>query len=134
MDVVASLRAQGFRRWYERTLIEAHLWLVTCFLAMILAVALFETHNETLIPAQRLPLLVGAVFCVLGAWAAYRRYFRTLACAEQVGHAAACPDCGTYGRFEIVAASEDDDGGQARITARCRKCGGSWRLSLQNHV
>ena len=134
MDVVASLRKLGFRRWYERALIEAHLWLVTSFLALVLAFALFESRNETLQHALHLPLVVGAAFCVLGAWTAYRHYFRTLARAEMLGQAAACPQCGAYGRFEIVAAHEDDDGETTQITARCRKCRQNWQMGLQNHV
>ena len=49
MANLQPIRKLGFRRWYERLLIEAHAWLVSCFLALVLAVALFETHNETAI-------------------------------------------------------------------------------------
>ncbi|MBI2307260.1 MAG: hypothetical protein HYU78_08145 [Rhodocyclales bacterium] len=134
MDTVVSLRTLGFRRWYERTLIEAHLWLITCFLAMVLALALFETHNETLVQAQRLPLIVGAAFSAIGAWKSYRRYFRTLRCAEAVGQAATCPHCGAYGRFDIVTPCTDETADETRAIACCNKCRGNWRLSLQNHV
>jgi hypothetical protein len=134
MDRAASLRRLGFRRWYERTLIEAHLWLVSCFLALVLAVALFETHNETTIHAQRFPLLVAAVFSVIGAWWAYRRYFRTLLRAERFGEAASCPQCGAYGKFSILSASEDNSGDLATVTACCRKCRKQWRLEEYDRV
>ena len=36
MDIVEGVRKLGFRKWYERQLIEAHAWLVTGFLAWLL--------------------------------------------------------------------------------------------------
>ncbi|MBL8526548.1 MAG: hypothetical protein JNL68_02580, partial [Burkholderiales bacterium] len=41
MSYEESIRKLGFKRWYERQLIESHGYLVTCFLCMIvIAVAL----------------------------------------------------------------------------------------------
>lgn len=128
MDSLHSIRKLGFRRWYERLLIEAHAWLVTSFLALILAVALFETHNETAPLLQRLSLLSGALFAVLGAWAAYRRYFGTLQRAEVFGEAATCPQCGAYAKLRVEAVREDEAGNIVQVGACCRKCRHHWRL------
>ena len=128
MDALAALRKRGFRRWYEHTLIEAHAWLISCFLAMVLALALFEAHNDAPALGQRIPLLVGAVFCVMGAWAAYRRYFLTLQRAEIMAEAAVCPQCGTYGRFRILAGSENESGDLNHLSACCLKCQKKWQL------
>jgi hypothetical protein len=35
MPIAARIRKQGFQRWYERQLIEAHASLVTAFLCVI---------------------------------------------------------------------------------------------------
>jgi hypothetical protein len=128
MPPLQAIRKIGFRRWYERLLIEAHAWLVSCFLALILAVALFETHNDSALLIQRIPLLTGALFSVYGAWLAYRRYFETLQRAEVLGEDAACPNCGTYARFHVESVLENDAGEVVRVGACCRKCQRHWQL------
>ena len=42
MSEAEGIRKLGFRRWYERQLIESHAWFVTCFLCLILALACAE--------------------------------------------------------------------------------------------
>lgn len=128
MPTLQTIRKLGFRRWYERLLIEAHAWLVSCFLALILAVALFEAHNDTSSLIQRIPLLTGALFSVYGAWLAYRRYFETLQRAETLGEDASCPKCGMYARFHVESVLENDAGEVVRVDACCRKCHSHWQL------
>ena len=128
MDTLHTLRKLGFRRWYERLLIEAHAWLVTCFLAIVLAVALFETHNDTPAQLPRIALLTAAAFSTLGAWAAYRRYFTALQRAESFGEGAVCPQCGAYARFHVESVRENEAGDVTRVAACCRKCQRQWQL------
>lgn len=128
MDALQSIRKLGFRRWYERLLIEAHAWLVTCFLAMVLAVALFETHNEAAHLIQRIPLLTGAAFSAIGAWFAYRRYFASLQRAEVFGEGAVCPHCRAYGKLQVESICENDAGDVVQVDACCRKCRHQWRI------
>lgn len=128
MANLQSIRKLGFRRWYERLLIEAHAWLVSCFLALVLAVALFETHNETAVLIQRIPLLTGAAFCVVGAWFAYRRYFLSLQRAEIFGEGASCPRCTAYGKLQVESIRQDAAGDVIQVAACCRKCGHQWRI------
>jgi len=42
LEPAAAIRKLGFKRWFERELIESHVYLVTCFLCLVLVVALFE--------------------------------------------------------------------------------------------
>ena len=42
MELADDIRKRGFKKWYERQLIESHAYLVTCFLCMILVTALME--------------------------------------------------------------------------------------------
>lgn len=129
MDALYTIRKLGFRRWHERQLIEAHAWLVTSFLALILAMALFENHDQTAQLGQRLPMLFGAVFSCLGAWSAYRRYFMTLQRAELLGEGATCPKCGAYGKLDVDEVGENDAGDVTRISACCRKCARHWQIT-----
>ena len=45
MDPTASIRKLGFRRWYERQLIDCHAALVTCLLCGLTVAALLEQVN-----------------------------------------------------------------------------------------
>ncbi len=128
MTTLQSIRKLGFRRWYERLLIEAHAWLVTCFLALVLAVALFETHNEAGQLIHRIPLLTGAAFSVIGAWFSYRRYFFSLQRAEVFGEGAVCPHCNAYGKLHVEAIRHDASGEVVQVTACCRKCNHQWQI------
>ncbi|MCK6404441.1 MAG: hypothetical protein L6Q60_00335 [Rhodocyclaceae bacterium] len=128
MDALHTLRRLGFRRWYERLLIEAHAWLVTCFLALVLAVALFESHDQTGMLTARIALISSALFSVLGAWAAYRRYFLTLQRAEIFGEKAVCPQCGTYAKLDIESVRENNAGEVIRVDVCCRKCRCQWQM------
>jgi hypothetical protein len=42
VELADNIRKRGFKKWYERQLIESHAYLVTCFLCMILVAALLE--------------------------------------------------------------------------------------------
>ncbi len=128
MTTLQSIRKLGFRRWYERLLIEAHAWLVTCFLALVLAVALFETHNDAVALIQRISLLTGAGFSVIGAWFAYRRYFLSLQRAEIFGEGASCPRCAAYGKLQVESIRQDAAGDVIQVAACCHKCGHQWRI------
>jgi hypothetical protein len=118
---VEGIRRVGFRRWYERQLIESHAWLVACFLAIVLVAAGFE-----LLTMERGPLdfafdaaLIGSGLLV--CWIAWRRYARLMLVADFIGDQANCPSCAHYGfRFEGVERVP------LTILARCPKCGHGW--------
>ena len=45
MNRAEGIRKLGFRRWYERQLIEGHAYLVTCFLCVIMIAACAEVFS-----------------------------------------------------------------------------------------
>jgi hypothetical protein len=109
----------GFRKWYERRLIEAHAWLVTALLcAIVIAVSL-----EGLSFRGNLMVALGAAgvvfFAGLIAWHGVRRFLVLLGEAEHLGSQSTCSRCRRYGVFEVI--------GQApQMSVRCRKCGHEW--------
>jgi len=115
-DGIARL---GFRKWYERQLVEGHLCLVTCVLSMLLVATLVE-----MLPFRgSAGALVGsgALVCACGAAAlvAWQRYRAVMEVAERLAEHSTCPGCGTYARFRLV------DGA---MQVRCRRCAHEWRL------
>jgi hypothetical protein len=138
MDIVARIRRQGFRKWYERQLVDCHLAFVTCFLAGIV-VASCLSALQLRGPAWVSAALLATAF-VAGAlcWYSWRRYITVLERAEAYGSRSTCPTCKAYSRFEIVASGSVAEGAyldpQAKplpypwLRVQCRKCGTAWRL------
>ncbi|RLJ68491.1 hypothetical protein [Sulfurisoma sediminicola] len=137
MDIVEGVRKLGFRKWYEHQLVEAHAWLVTGFLALILAFALFELHNDAGGVQPRLLLLAGALASAAGGILAWLRYHHVLESTELAAQLATCPHCGTYGRLAVVCSAPQSGTAVAanplledlpHLRVRCRRCEGEWRL------
>lgn len=127
------IRKFGFKRWYERTLIESHAYLVTAFLGMILAFAAIELIGEH---SGATHLLLGVVAAVVGTAIVgfgIQRYYRIWMLAESFGDRATCPQCRTYAAFNVTAAGSapDEDAATAGSTwlkVKCRKCGADWTM------
>jgi hypothetical protein len=124
-----ALRQRGFRRWYERQLIEAHAYLVTGFLALIMMLVALEVVEFRSSAANLLFLVAvasaGGVVCVF----AWRRFSVTLFRAEAIAEQAVCPGCATYGRFAVVSAHDAPDTVSGRVVhVRCRQCAHTWRI------
>lgn len=135
MKVAEDIRRLGFRRWYERQLIESHAYLVTAFLALILLLAGIESLDYL----KRSLLFYGVVIVAAAAagtlmFIAWRRFITLLQRAELFAAGAECPQCKAWGAFEVIgaeAASDDDPVEAGRphwIRVKCRKCGHDWRL------
>jgi hypothetical protein len=138
MASLQTIARHGFRRWYERQLIECHAWLVTCFLAMICTVSGVEVSGQGTAGAWSLGLALTVAGAVI-AYYAWRRYRSMLEIAERLGELAVCPTCQAYAKFDVTAAGPTPlpDGADPRIgelgeslwlQAHCRKCGGEWRM------
>ena len=136
MDPTASIRKLGFRRWYERQLIDCHLALVTCFLCGILIAALFEGFNlsDASVAVPRIAIMFGAGALGIYSW---QRYMKVLERAERYGERSSCPNCLVYARFDIMSTGLDESGKAAQSVApleaawlrvQCRKCGTAWRM------
>ena len=122
-----SIAKMGFRKWYERQLIDGHLALVTCVLAAFLAAASLEAFT---FPAP-LPALMGWLLMFAAAtwvtWRAWKRYQRTMLGAWRLGERAVCKQCTAYGRF-AVEGSGIKNGQTPWLDVCCRKCGFKWRM------
>ncbi len=131
-DSIKKLGAMGFRRWYERQLIESHLWLTVCFCCMIAFAAGLELLGER---RGQGDFLVNALIVVAGAmvgWLAWRKYACTMVKAESVGVQAVCGLCKHYG-FRLISDQPTHPGNHfssddKRLRVRCTKCSNQWDL------
>lgn len=134
MDTLGRLRTLGFRKWYERQLLEGHLYLVSCFLGLVAVAAALELMGRREGGsgfALALVLGLGGVWAALFCWQRYRRIMRV---AEHIGDHAHCPACGAYAKFSVVEAgralhtepAEIEDPREVWLRARCRRCGHEW--------
>ena len=139
MDPTASIRKLGFRRWYERQLIDCHAALVTCFLCGIVIAALIEQLADGFKTGwPPIVLMAVVVTAAVLMWLAWRRYITVLQRAERYGERSNCPGCNTYGRFDIDATGMDEYPDKAAravaplesawLRVRCRKCATVWRM------
>ena len=135
MSTAEQIRTLGFRRWYERQLIEGHVYLVGGFLALVLLLAGFEGLDLV----RRSPefyLIVLLIAAGAGTFAviALGRFRALLGRAEVFASGATCPGCSTWGNFEVLAeeSSTPDDPPEAGrphwLRVRCRQCGKDWRI------
>jgi hypothetical protein len=122
MNLAEGIRKHGFRKWYERELLQSHGHLVLTFLCLVGVFAAFEALGSTRSRSdQALDVLAIGVCVVVGVWA-LRRYLYFLQHAESAAHQADCPQCKAYGSFTL-------EGEQAQeLTVCCRKCSHRWTI------
>lgn len=135
MNVADDIRRLGFRRWYERQLVEGFSYMVTAFLALIALLAGFESLEQLRgTPAFYVAIFVAAAAAGMLAIVGFRRFGVLLSRAEQFANDAECPQCKSWGQFDILAmeaVAEDDPVESGRphwLRVRCRKCDHTWRL------
>jgi hypothetical protein len=124
----------GFKRWYERALMESHVFLVTALLGAILAFTGVELISERDGGVTR--VMLGIVAVLIGgviAGASVTRYLRMLMQAINLGENATCRGCGTYAKFDILASGRirshgPNDRGSLWMKVKCKKCGAEWRV------
>ena len=122
MEPAHSIGRLGFRKWYERQLIEAHAWLVTCLLVGIaIAVALEGLSFRR--PFYEWAPLVGLLFVGgLIVWHGMRRFGLLMEEANRLAEHSTCEACGAYGRFQVIEEYP------TRMRVCCRKCSHRWML------
>jgi hypothetical protein len=123
----------GFRRWYERKLIEAHAYFITCFLCMIMAAVSLEGIELRTMTIKSFPMLMLVFAGVVVAIHTYNRFRVLLAEAERYAEHSVCPKCDAYGVFSVIASGEmraEDAGGRREVwlKVRCKKCHHEWSL------
>ena len=132
MELVDDIRKRGFKKWYERQLIESHAYLVTCFLCMILVAALMEEVSfRTPGPKPFLMLAVMAGGGLLGLFA-WLRYKAIMVTAERFGDRSVCEQCRAYAKFDIVESGGSPETPESEsdpwLRVKCRKCGHGWTM------
>lgn len=136
MELSEGIRRIGFRRWYERQLIESHLYLVSCLLCLVMVLACCEGFSIRL-PAwefvlRALAMIAGGAACV---WSG-RRYLTILFFAISAGEHSVCSKCETYRGLELSGAAphragmryEPKEEDPPPVGVRCRKCGNEWTI------
>jgi predicted Zn finger-like uncharacterized protein len=129
MNVGRTIVSLGFRRWYERQLIESHVCLVTCFLCMVLVAVCLETAMPDGAGAHRsLTSVLVAFAAAAGSIWSWNHYRVVFARAERYGNVAHCEHCGTYARFEVERSSPGTHDDEPELKVRCRQCGHRWTM------
>jgi hypothetical protein len=124
MTLADGIRKHGFRKWYERELLQSHAHMVLTFLCTIGIFAAFEGMGRFRGATDQINNLIAIVVCVsIGIWA-MRRYLWLLSHAEATAHQAECPECSTYARFTLVG--ENRASGEVEVC--CRKCARRWKI------
>lgn len=128
-DGIAKL---GFRRWYERQLIESHAYLVTGVLCTIVIAASLEGFSLRAANAATISHL--AIMFAAGAvgFESFKRYIALLIRAEHIAEHSVCTSCSTYGRLRVLGSGggriASDPGEAAWMRVACRKCGHQWLI------
>ena len=122
----------GFRRWYERQLIESHAYLVTGFLSLILAIACMEEFSVRGSAAKALLMIVAIAGAAVLCLAALKRYRVVLERAERLAEQSVCGQCGVYGVLRLVSSRSGGGapgvGSEEVMTVECRKCAHQWTM------
>jgi ribosomal protein L40E len=136
MEPAESIVKFGFRRWYERQLIESHAYLVTGFLCLIVVCAGIEEFNiraAGLRPFIMLALTASAGLIGIFSW---RRYLAMLGRAEHIAERSTCKKCHAHAAITVTACGSDSDASlispdrptAAWLAVKCRKCGNEWTI------
>ena len=124
MKLAEGIRRHGFRKWYERELLQGHAHLAFTFLCMIGIFAALDSLRDATTWRGRLGDGVTLLLCLAAGLWSLRRYLYLLKHAEVAAHQAECPACKTYGRLELV---QSDSSGET-VQVRCKQCANVWRI------
>ena len=125
MELAEGIRKHGFRKWYERELMQSHLHMLLLLLCTIGLLGALEVFSRSAPLPDQVSVVVSALLCVgIGTWS-LRRYLYLLMHAEEVAHQAVCPQCRTYGLLTVL----HDDARAQRVSVRCKRCSHDWPIS-----
>ncbi len=126
MSAAKTIRRIGFRKWYERELLQCHANLVLLLLATLGLLGCAEAYSASLALGDRLQLLAAALASAAIGLLALRRYLYMLNHAEYVANQAVCEQCDTYARWDLL----DELASGSRLRVRCRHCSHQWEIEL----
>lgn len=127
MSAVKTIQRLGFRKWYERELLQSHANLVLLLLSCLGLLGAAEAYSvRAALLDQLQTIAAAAASSVIGLYA-LRRYLYLLNHAEYVANQADCEVCGTYARFDLLGEPAPS---AASLQVRCRHCGHGWRIDL----
>ncbi len=129
MSLPVAIGAHGFRRWYERQLVESFAYLTTGVLSLIMTLLAIEMLEFRSTAAALLALVAigaaGGALCIF----AWRRFHQLLFRAEYLAEKAVCGNCNAYARFALVSSHEAPDApAGCALDVRCRNCGNEWTI------
>ena len=126
MRLSDGIRRHGFRKWYERELLQSHVHLALTFLCAIGLFAAFEAALHFTSWTDRTIDAFAILACGgIGVWA-LRRYLYLLMHAEHAANQADCPKCGAYGRFTLVDGTATPSVVPVKVC--CRQCAHQWTI------
>jgi len=126
MNMVETIRRIGFRKWYERELLQSHLHLVLLLLSSVGILGAIEAFGQRTPESSPLTMLVCALIsAAVGLWA-LRRYLYLLNHAEYLADQALCRQCNAYAKWDIT----DEEPQALRMRVCCRRCGNRWSIAL----
>jgi len=141
MSLANDIGKRGFQRWYERQLIESHVYLVTCVLGILAFLACVEALDFRHGLLRAIPMLFSAFVSGAIAWFSLMRYSSLMVRAWRLAAAATCASCKTYGRLRVVGGSRQTTPGYDAsgavgpgdpeadwVRVQCKRCGNEWTL------
>ncbi len=137
MTPAEGIRKHGFRNWYERQLIESHVYFITGFMSAVLVMALLEDINLRGPGPLSKAVLAVVIGAALLTAVAMRRYLRVLMRAEFIAEHCVCAQCGSYGGIRVIDASRagadtaEPEDGPPWMHVACRKCAHEWRVDTE---
>ena len=133
MTPAQGIEKLGFRCWYERQLIEGHMYLVTCLLSVLLLGVCLEQFSASS-AGGKIAMIALVVAGGYLAMRSLRRYNFLLVRAETLGSQSNCGHCSAYGSIKVLetgAHAPEESGAPAAggwLRVRCKKCGSEWRM------
>lgn len=125
MKLAEGIRRHGFRKWYERELLQSHGHLALTFVCSLGIFAALEAAGDARSAGgDQVPSVLTLLLCAAAGLWSLRRYLYLLSHAEATANQADCPGCGTYARFRLVSADAAGD----HVQVCCRQCERTWAI------
>ena len=124
MGLAEGIRKHGFRKWYERELLQSHAHMLLLLFCAIGLLGSFEVFSRKAPLTDQLSIVASILACVAVGFWAMRRYLFLLAHAEHVANQAVCAQCKAYGRLEVLHVET----ARHRVGVRCTRCGHGWPI------